>query len=110
MERLVKGDVIILEFPFSDLIQAKRRPALVVKIPKGEDLIVLQITAKSQEPPVEILITSKDFGQGKLKTNSYLRLDKVFSVDKSLIKYKIGSLRQEKFSEIIETVCDYLRS
>ena len=30
MGRFVKGDVVIVPFPFSDLAQAKRRPALVV--------------------------------------------------------------------------------
>ena len=30
MAAFVKGDVVIVPFPFSDLSQAKRRPALVV--------------------------------------------------------------------------------
>ena len=29
MEELVKGDVVVVPFPFSDLTEAKRRPALV---------------------------------------------------------------------------------
>ena len=30
MERFVKGDVVVVPFPFSDLSMVKRRPALVV--------------------------------------------------------------------------------
>ncbi len=30
MATFVKGDVVIVPFPFSDLTQAKRRPALVI--------------------------------------------------------------------------------
>jgi len=30
MATFIKGDVVIVPFPFSDLSQAKRRPALVV--------------------------------------------------------------------------------
>ena len=30
MEEFVKGDVVVLPFPFSDLSQNKRRPALIV--------------------------------------------------------------------------------
>ena len=30
MERFVKGEVVVVPFPFSDLTQAKRRPALVI--------------------------------------------------------------------------------
>src|SRR3989338_525337 len=99
MERFVRGEVVVLEFPFSNLIGVKRRPALIIKIPKGEDIIVLQITGKSQESSVEIPINKEDFKKGSLKINSYLRLDKIFSAEKSLIKYKIGLLKQEKFNE-----------
>jgi mRNA interferase MazF len=30
MERLVKGDVVVLPFPFADLTETKRRPALII--------------------------------------------------------------------------------
>jgi len=30
MARFIKGDVVVVPFPFSDLTQVKRRPALVV--------------------------------------------------------------------------------
>jgi mRNA interferase MazF len=110
MEGFVKGDVIILEFPFSNLMQVKRRPSLVIKVPKGDDLIVCQITGKSYEKSAEISIKKEDFYDGSLKVESYLRLDKIFSIEKSLIKYKIGSLKKEKFNEILEKVCSFLKS
>lgn len=110
MEGFVKGDVIVLEFPFSNLIQSKRRPSLVIKVPKGGDLIVCQITGKSYEKPVEIPIKRKDFHKGNLKVESYLRIDKIFSIEKSLIKYKLGSLKQEKFNEILDKICFFLKN
>lgn len=30
MERFIKGDVIVLPFPFTDLSSAKRRPAVII--------------------------------------------------------------------------------
>ena len=110
MEGLVKWDIIVLEFPFSNLTEYKRRPSLVIKSPKGEDLIVCQITGKSYEKLVEISLKKEDFCQGSLKFESFLRIDKIFSIEKSLIKYKVGSLKKEKFNEIIEAVCHYLRN
>ena len=47
MEGFVKGDVIVIEFPYSNLKSVKRRPVLILKVPKGEDVIVVQITVES---------------------------------------------------------------
>ena len=109
MEGFVKGDIIVIEFPFSDLKNAKRRPVLIVKVPKGEDIIVAQITSASYEKSVEIPLIDSDFKQGSLKRDSFVRVDKIASIEKSLIKYKIGSLKQEKFSQILEKICFFLR-
>lgn len=46
MARFVKGDVVVVPFPFSDLTRAKKRPALVIAELEGEDLILCQITSK----------------------------------------------------------------
>ena len=110
MERLVRGDVVILEFPFSSLIQAKRRPSLIIKVPKGDDVIVCQITGMPYEKSVEIPIKMEDFLKRGLKVDSYIRLDKIFSIEKSLIKYKAGSLKQEKFNEILDKICSFLKN
>lgn len=55
MEKFVKGDVIVVPFPFSNLTQAKRRPALIVAVLHGDDVILCQITSKA----VEILKNAK---------------------------------------------------
>jgi len=110
VERLVKGDIIIIDFPYSNLVHYKRRPAIVIKIPKGEDIIVCQITGSSSEESTELVLKESDFQQGSLKRQSYIRVDKIFSVEKLMINYKVGSLRQEKFNEILEKICLYLKS
>jgi mRNA interferase MazF len=110
MEGFVKGEVVVIEFPYSHLKDSKRRPILVLKVPKGEDIIVLQITGSSYEKSVEIPLKKDDFKQGNLKRDSYLRIDKIASIERSLIKYKIGSLKQEKFNQILDNVCSFLKS
>ena len=109
MEGLVKGDIIVIDFPFSSLKESKRRPVLILKIPKGEDVIVNQITGSSYKKSVEIRIENKDFKHGSLKRESFIRIDKIGSVEKSLIKYKIGSLKPEKFKEIVDKVISFLK-
>lgn len=45
MAKFVKGDVVVIPFPFSDLSQAKRCPALVLAGLSGDDIILCQITS-----------------------------------------------------------------
>ncbi len=110
MEGFVKGDIVVIEFPYSNLKDSKRRPVLIIKVPKGGEVIVLQITSSSYEKSVEVLMKKEDFIEGNLKRDSNVRLDKLASIDKSLIKYKAGSLKQEKFNEIMDKVCSFLMS
>jgi len=110
MEEFVRGEIIIIEFPYSDLKTYKRRPVLILKIPKGEDIIVSQITSASYEKSVEIPLSNNDFKHGNLKRESFIRIDKIASIEKSLIKYKVGSLKQEKFNEIIDKICSFLKN
>ncbi len=108
MEEFVKGEILVLEFPFSNLKSSKRRPVLVLKVPKGDDIIVLQITGNSQEQQVEIEIDDKDFKKGSLNRKSFIRIDKIATIDRSLIKYKVGRISEDKFKEIISKICNYI--
>jgi mRNA interferase MazF len=58
MGQFVKGDVIVIPFPFSDLTGSKRRPALVLAGLNGDDCIVCQITSKSRSDPLAIPLAS----------------------------------------------------
>jgi mRNA interferase MazF len=110
MEGLVKGDVVVIDFPFSNLKNVKRRPVLILKIPKGEDIIVLQITGDSYEALLEVPIKKEDFKHGGLKRDSYVRIDKIASIEKFLIEYKVGALKQDKFNEILDKICSFLKN
>jgi mRNA interferase MazF len=63
---LVKGDVVIVPFPFSDLSQMKRRPALVVATLTGQDLILCQITSQARSDRYAIAISNASFSNGSL--------------------------------------------
>jgi len=110
MEGFVRGDIVIVEFPFSNLQTFKRRPVLVLKVPRGDDVIVAQMTGSSYEPSVEELIGSNDFNSGGLKREGFVRIDKVASIEKFLIKYKAGSIKREKLNKILDKICSFLRS
>ena len=73
MAKFVKGDVVVVPFPFSDLTQAKRRPALVVSVLEGDDLILCQVTSQFVKDSYAISIEGKDFEEGGLKQKSNVR-------------------------------------
>lgn len=64
MERFVKGDVVAVNFHFSDLSDNKRRPALVLMSLTGEDIILAEITTKIRNYPGDVSLSDKDFVDG----------------------------------------------
>ncbi|WP_312812178.1 type II toxin-antitoxin system PemK/MazF family toxin [Sedimentibacter sp.] len=100
MERFVRGDVIVVPFPFSDLSGTKRRPALVIAALNGDDLILSQITSQNNSDFYSIKIELSDFEEGTLNKNSNVRPNKIFTADKNLILYKVGKLNEGKIKEI----------
>jgi len=106
MERLVKGDVVVIPFPFSDLSASKRRPALVVADLDGNDVILCQITSVARNDRYSIPLTKSDFNEGKLKVESRIRPNRLFTADRSIIEYKAGTLTNEKVIVIEQTLVD----
>ena len=109
MEKFVKGDVVVVPFPFSDLTQAKRRPALVVSVLEGDDLILSQITSQFIRDSYAISIEGEDFEEGVLRKRSNVRPNRLFTADSHIILYKIGSLKKEKLNSIIDKIVEIIR-
>jgi mRNA interferase MazF len=104
MEKPVKGDVIILPFPFSDLSASKKRPALVCATLYGDDLILCQITSEARFDAYSIPLEASDFIFGKLGLPSMIRPNRLFTADKSIICYQIGRLTKEKIKDVTEAI------
>jgi mRNA interferase MazF len=84
MAELVKGQVVIIPFPFSDLSGSKRRPAFVVATMPGSDIILWQITSKAKHDSYAVAIENSDFTSGSLPLASYIRPNKLFTADKNI--------------------------
>ena len=109
MAKFVKGDVVVVPFPFSDLTQAKRRPALVVSVLEGDDLILGQVTSQFVKDSYAISIEGKDFEEGGLKQKSNVRPNRLFTADSHIVLYRIGNLKKDKLNEIIEKIIEIVR-
>ena len=109
MAKFVKGDVVVVPFPFSDLSQSKRRPALVVAVLEGDDAVLCQITSKTIKDKYAIPINEADFASGSLKQPGNLRPNRLFTADSHIILYRVGSIKKEKLTEIVEKIVQIIK-
>jgi mRNA interferase MazF len=110
MAKFVKGDVVVVPFPFSNLSQAKRRPALVVVDLEGDDIILCQITSQLNKDNYSIIVNENDFKQGNLKQLSNIRPNRIFTADTSIILYKVGTLNGRMIDRVIDKIIELVRS
>ncbi len=110
MEGFVKGRVIVVPFPFSDLSASKKRPALVVGTIEGEDVILCQITSKTKKDNYSIQLSDKDFKEDGLKIDSMIRPNRLFTAEKPLILYRVGLINDNKIKEVEDVLVKIIRS
>lgn len=98
------GEVVLVSFPFSNLQGQKVRPALVLAKAELDDLILCQITSKSYASKLAIRIKSDDFTNGGLPVISYVRPNKLFTANSSIIKKAAGQLTPAMIQTILKSV------
>lgn len=108
MGRFVKGDIVAVPFPFSDLSNSKRRPAFVVRDFEGDDLLLCQITSQALKNQFSISINENEFLSGSLNKPSNIRPDKIFTCSENIILYKIGALNETTVQKVIQGITDLI--
>ncbi len=106
MGRFIKGDVVVLPFPFADLTADKKRPALVVANLIGDDVIVCLITSQNAKDNYAISLSNDDFASGNLKQNSNIRPNRLFTADSKIVLYRVGTLKKEKAGQVAEKIIE----
>jgi mRNA interferase MazF len=104
----VKGDVIVVLFPFSDLSSAKKRPALVIAAPGGDDVILCQITSRQITDHYGIPLRADHFSSGSLRQESNIRPNRLFTADTRIILYRAGHLRDQAIEPVIHRIIGIL--
>jgi mRNA interferase MazF len=110
MAKFMKGDVVVLPFPFSDLSQAKRRPALVIAELEGDDVILVQITSQTIRDTYAIALSDSDFIEGSLNKPSNVRPNRLFTADTHIVLYRVGRISSAKANGITDSVISILKS
>ena len=101
---LNQGDLVLLSYPFSNLEGKKVRPALIISNnifnKKSDDCILVPLTSVIKNEFYSILINQDDLADGKLMKISRIRVDKIFSAEKRLIRMKIGKINKDTFEKV----------
>jgi mRNA interferase MazF len=106
MERFIKGDVVVISFPYTNLSEVKKRPALVVATLKGDNIILSQITSVKRPDDDLINLNKEDFESGYLNQNSFIIPSLIFTADCNNIYYKAGNIKQYKILEVQKKLCE----
>ena len=107
------GDVVVLPFPYSNLASRKLRPALVLSPAwyhaKRDDALLAFITSVRQDDPFAVALTQQQLADGSLARPSWIRTDKLFTLDQALVRKTVARLAPDALEQVRDTVCAFVR-
>ena len=109
--RFIAGEVVVVNFPFTNLEGSKSRPALVMgDSDYADDYILCEITSKNYDSRVAVELREEDFESGGLRLNSYVRPLVIFTLEKELIKKSVGHVQKHILQNTVKELYQYLAS
>jgi len=97
---MIKNTIVLVPFPFDDFSVTKVRPALCLtnEIGKYNHVIIAFISSKIPDDLIESDIIIKKQSENTIGTgltvDSVIRLHKIVTIPKSLIKRKLGTVNK----------------
>ncbi len=82
------GEVLIINFPFSDGLRSKRRPVMVIKDTGDNNILIAKITSQAYNTEFDVYIN--DWQMAGLLSASYVRIHKIQTLYSSLVFGNIG--------------------
>lgn len=94
---LSHGDVVLTQFPFTDLTGLSLRPALIVSPGQiGQDIILVAISSVLRETSAltdyTVDTTHPEFAMTGLRVTSAFRVHKLATVERSVIVRRLGRI------------------
>ena len=106
---VMRGSVVLVRFPFSDLSASKRRPAVVLADAGRDDYVLVQVTSRAYADPLAVELTASSFSSGGLDLTSYARPGKLFTANETLIARGVGHLTGAALSDLTSAVIAILK-
>lgn len=107
MPTYTQGDIIVVNFPFTDISQTKKRPALVLSndaVNQTGDYLLVQITSQIKNDGLSLPILTTDFIQNPLPLTSFVRLHKIFLLNESLIIKKSTAITSTFHQSLVSKI------
>ena len=101
-----QGEIVIVPFPFSDLSNIKQRPVLILSKDAdnniSDDLVTCGITSNLKDVKYSVIINNEDLEKGKIPLSSRIKVDKLFTLDKSIVKKRIAKINRQTLLKVKE--------
>ncbi len=99
-----RGDIVIIKFPFSNLIDAKKRPMLVLA-ERDEDIIGCAITSNPESDGISL----EKFQEGDLPLKSKIKYWQINTFLKSLVVKKVARISKETNKELVNKINELIK-
>lgn len=100
------GEIILISFPFTDLLSAKKRPVLIIKDENEYgDVVCFQITSNPRQSNL-YEIHPDDLAEGILKLRSFVKYDKCFTISTQNADKKLAHISQIGLEKIKKLFCN----
>ena len=100
-----KGDILLINFPFTDLKKFKKRPVIVIAQSNAfGDFVCLQITSKMHHT-YAVKIDESHLKEGQLKLTSFVKYDKCFTLNSEIVDKKLATLNETTMNHLKTLFC-----
>jgi len=103
--RIKQGSVVLVDFSYSNLKEAKFRPALVISNSEYNeesiDVVLLRITSRGRDRKWDLIILKNEVAEGTIDIEpSFVKIDSLYTVEKKIVRKVVARLKEGKIEEI----------
>lgn len=113
---VTSGDVVLFEFPRTDQIPGKLRPALVLKVTPGsyDDYWIAMISSRLDQEienfDEKVSRSDDDFSKTGLKGESVIRISRIAVVNRKVLEGIIGQISDDRLNKILSRLSRWLKN
>ena len=98
MQRFKLGEIVLLNFPFTNVENVKKRSALVIRDFDDGDLMVCRVTSKQCNSKFDIPVN--DYQKCGLVLPSFIRVHKIATLETKMVEKQIGKVDYRNIDKV----------